>query len=162
MENSIYLDLNFTNSSEYYYLDESDEPATEQSALHRLRDMFILFYTPLLVLTGLIGNSFLVVVFLKTKLNKVSSSFFAAALGISDSLILLDISLEWFDSFDFKIHNRNYFCQVLTFINRTAHFLSVWLIVAFTVERFLVVVCSRRQTNRKSRQVLRIPELRVF
>lgn len=158
MENSIYLNLNYTNTSEFYLADDSYEFGNLQSALQRMRGMFILFYTPLLLLTGLIGNSFLVFIFLKTKLNKISSSFFIAALGISDSLILIVLFFEWFDTFDHKILTQSFICHPLTYINRTAHFLSVWLFVAFTVERFLVVVFARRQSNRKSRQVKRIQE----
>lgn len=145
--------LNNTNSSEYYYmLNQSQE--NEFSFVMRARDLFVLIYTPLLVLAGLTGNFFVVVIFLKSKLRNISSSFYLTCMGISDSLILLDLSLEWMDSFDFTFYGSNYVCKILTFINRIAHFLSVWLIVAFTVERFLVAVIARRQTTQKSRQAI--------
>lgn len=144
---------NQTNSTEYYY-PNYEVPSHGQILVNRYRDLFILLYTPILVVVGLSGNLLAVVIFLRTKLNNISSSFYLVTLGISDSLILFDLTLEWLEYFNIIIYGRNYFCQILTFINATAHFLSVWLIVAFCVERFLVASCSRRQTKQKSQQAV--------
>lgn len=37
------------------------------------------------------------------------------------------------------LYNRDYFCQFLTYISGLCSFLSVWFVVAFTVERFIAV-----------------------
>lgn len=145
-----FYEYNSTNSSEFHC--SIVQAAIADISVERLRDDFIYFYSPALVFLGIVGNSLLVTVFLSTKLKNISSSFYLAGLGISDSLILLDLAIEWIRFFGINIYGRNYFCQLLTFINRTAHFLSVWLVVAFSVERFIVVVFSRRQTIRNTRQ----------
>lgn len=143
------IDFNSTNLSE---ISCPEQAAIADSSVHRFRDNFIFFYSPVLILFGLVGNFLVVTVFISTKLKKISSSYFLVGLGVSDSLILLDLFIEWIRFFDINIYARNYFCQSLTFINRSAHFLSVWLVVAFTIERFLVVAFSRRQTTRNTHQ----------
>lgn len=88
---NVTFSFNETIIIDNYYSANSDEPSSH----HRARDFFILFYSPILVFLGLIGNSLLVTIFMSTKLKKISSSFYLAAIGISDSLILVDIAIEW-------------------------------------------------------------------
>ncbi|XP_067645055.1 thyrotropin-releasing hormone receptor [Eurosta solidaginis] len=105
------------------------------------------YYVPFLVLTGSLGNILSVFVFFKTNLRKLSSSFYLAALAVSDTCFLLGLFMQWLNFVDIDIYNRDFFCQFFTFFSNLASFCSAWFVVAFTVERFIAVGYPlRRQT----------------
>ncbi|KAI8115596.1 Thyrotropin-releasing hormone receptor [Lucilia cuprina] len=105
------------------------------------------YYIPIIVGTGSIGNILSVFVFFKTKLRKLSSSFYLAALAVSDTCFLFGLFVQWLNFVEVHIYNREYFCQFFTFFSNLACFCSVWFVVAFTVERFIAVMYPlRRQT----------------
>ncbi|XP_016933829.3 thyrotropin-releasing hormone receptor [Drosophila suzukii] len=105
------------------------------------------YYIPVLCCTGSIGNILSVFVFFRTKLRKLSSSFYLAALAVSDTCFLVGLFVQWLNFLDLDVYNRNYFCQFFTFFSYLASFCSVWFVVAFTVERFIAVIYPlKRQT----------------
>ncbi|XP_037930876.1 cysteinyl leukotriene receptor 1 [Teleopsis dalmanni] len=105
------------------------------------------YYVPILVCTGSIGNILSVFVFFKTKLRKLSSSVYLAALAISDTCFLFGLFAQWLNFVDVHIYNRDFFCQFFTYFSSLACFCSAWFVVAFTVERFIAVMYPlRRQT----------------
>uniref|UniRef100_A0A182PBB5 G-protein coupled receptors family 1 profile domain-containing protein n=1 Tax=Anopheles epiroticus TaxID=199890 RepID=A0A182PBB5_9DIPT len=97
------------------------------------------YYMPLLVVVGSIGNILSVLVFFNTKLKKLSSSYYLAALGISDTCYLVGLFVTWLSFFQVHIYTREPFCQLFTYTSGVSSFLSVWYVVAFTFERFIVV-----------------------
>ncbi|XP_055627369.1 growth hormone secretagogue receptor type 1-like [Toxorhynchites rutilus septentrionalis] len=105
------------------------------------------YYIPALVLFGSIGNILSVLVFFKTKLKKLSSSYYLAALGLSDTCYLFGLFVPWLNLIDIKIYTLEVYCQFFTFFSNLCSFLSVWFVVAFTVERFIAVLYPlKRQT----------------
>lgn len=98
------------------------------------------YYVPIICCTGSIGNILSVFVFFMTKLRKLSSSFYLAALAISDTCFLCGLFMQWLNFLNVNIYNKNYFCQFFTFFSYLASFCSVWFVVAFTVERFIAVM----------------------
>ncbi|XP_021698328.1 cysteinyl leukotriene receptor 1 [Aedes aegypti] len=105
------------------------------------------YYIPALVLFGSIGNILSVLVFFKTKLKKLSSSYYLAALGLSDTCYLVGLFIPWLNLVDIKIYTLEFYCQFFTFFSNLCSFLSVWFVVAFTVERFIAVLYPlKRQT----------------
>ncbi|XP_037039869.1 thyrotropin-releasing hormone receptor isoform X2 [Bradysia coprophila] len=114
----------------------------------RIIDTVMFYYLPLLVLGGSIGNILSVMVFYKTKLRKLSSSYYLAALGVSDTCFLLTSFCQWFNFVNnYNLYNQNIFCQFFTYLSYLSNFLSVWYVVAFTVERFIAVLYPlKRQT----------------
>lgn len=116
------------------------------------------YYTPLITFTGSIGNILSILVFFRTKLRKLSSSYYLAALGISDTGFLLINFLQWLNFFDIHLYNTDVLCQLFTFLSGLCAALSVWFVVAFTVERFIAVLYPlRRQTMctvRRAKSVL--------
>jgi len=108
---------------------------------HALGAFLFRYYTPVIVLFGLVGNVLSVIVFLNRKLRKLSSSYYyLIALGISDTCFLLGTLVPWLTFVKVNIYNRNYFCQFFMYISGMCNFLSVWFVVAFTVERFIAVL----------------------
>lgn len=118
----------------------------------------IAYYTPFITFSGTIGNVLSVLVFVRTKLKKLSSSYYLAALSISDTGYLICCFTQWINTFNINIYNRDGFCQVFTFLSSMCTALSAWLVVAFTVERFIAVRYPlKRQTMctvRRAKSVL--------
>lgn len=135
-----YSSLNYSDSLEY-------EDDIGLNFAYKVGDFLTHYYTPALVLFGSIGNILSVIVFFKTKLRKLSSSYYLAALGISDTCFLLGAFVSWLNYIDINIYNRDYYCQFFTYVSGLCSFLSVWFVVAFTVERFIAVLYPlKRQT----------------
>lgn len=142
-----YMD-NYMNLSKTNYANNSkDEEDYGMTIAFIIGDFLTHYYTPALVLIGSAGNILSVVVFFKTKLRKLSSSYYLAALGISDTCFLFGAFVSWLNYFNINIYNQDYYCQFFTYISGLCSFLSVWFVVAFTIERFIAVLYPlKRQT----------------
>ena len=68
-------------------------------------------------------------------MKRTSCNIYLAALATSDTTFLLCVFLSW----SADIYNRNGWCQTLVYLTYVTGFLSVWYIVAFTTERFILV-----------------------
>nr|XP_053646672.1 thyrotropin-releasing hormone receptor-like [Cherax quadricarinatus] len=95
--------------------------------------------TPVLVVFGCVGNITSVWVFHSSKLRSLSSSCYLAALAASDTVFLLTLLLVWLSMVGYDLLNQPGWCQAIIYASYVATFLSVWLVVAFTVERFIAV-----------------------
>lgn len=98
------------------------------------------YYIPLLIVVGLLGNLTSFVVFMTTHLKMRSSSYYLAALAVVEFLfvcILLVVHCSFTNIIE--IYNREYWCQTFVYVSSVCSTLSAWLIVAFTVERFIAV-----------------------
>lgn len=138
--NSKFINSSVNQDSDFYNIDSI-------TFAEYLGNFLTLYYTPTLVCFGTIGNILSVLVFFKTKLRKLSSSYYLAALGISDTCFLIGLLVPWLNFVNINIYNRNIYCQLFTYFSGLTSFLSVWFVVAFTVERFIAVLYPlRRQT----------------
>lgn len=118
----------------------SDDQPTILDFAENIGDILVFYYTPTIVFVGIIGNILSVLVFFRTKLRKLSSSYYLAALGISDSGFLILCFMNWLNFADLNLINRDVICQLYSFMQGVCSFLSVWYVVAFTVERFIAVL----------------------
>lgn len=125
------LEYNETNSQ---FL----ENRTTSEAINIL-EKIELYYTPFLVALGSLGNWLSVIVFFSTKLRKLSSSVYLAALAISDTGFLLTIFVTWLAMIDVPLFNQHVICELSVYLSSVCSFLSVWFVVGFTVERFIAV-----------------------
>ncbi|KAK9499344.1 hypothetical protein O3M35_002395 [Rhynocoris fuscipes] len=123
------------NSSESSSSSTSDAAPLSVNIVHT----FQLYYTPILVLFGSLGNCLSVIVFFSTKLKKLSSSYYLSALAISDTGVLFFTFTSWLSLFEVSLFNKHGLCQLSVYLMQVCSFLSVWFIVAFTVERFIAV-----------------------
>ncbi|XP_011647777.1 pyrokinin-1 receptor-like [Pogonomyrmex barbatus] len=142
------VSLNQQNLTFYDYQNYSAETIFELEeesdsfcpSLYFLLDFCHLYYIPSIILLGLVGNLLSCVVFLKTHLKLRSSSYYLAALATTDFSFLMSLLLVWLNStIGWKVFNNNGWCETLVYVSAVCSSLSVWLIVAFTVERFIAV-----------------------
>ncbi|KAK7792154.1 hypothetical protein R5R35_004180 [Gryllus longicercus] len=102
-------------------------------------EFFHFYYIPAIILVGLVGNLLSCVVFLNTHLKMRSSSYYLAALACADFGFLSALLLVWLNTVGVTLFNRHGWCQALVYVSSVCSCMSVWLIVAFTVERFIAV-----------------------
>lgn len=109
------------------------------TALLETVELFHLYYTPILVYLGAIGNLLCIYVFQSPKLKKLSTSCYLSALAISDTVFLVALFTVWLTMVGIDVFNKSGSCQVIVYLTAVCSFLSAWFVVAFTVERFVAV-----------------------
>lgn len=111
-------------------------------------EAFYAFVTPFVIVVGLAGNLVSLKVFSTPQLRKLSSSHYLTAISLSDSLVLVTyVFLDWLNrglplwpgGHRVQIVNVSGACQAFLFASYAFRFISVWLIVLFTVERYIAV-----------------------
>lgn len=134
--------MQLTNSSHNNssFSDSHDSNNTILNYAESIGDILVFYYTPMIVFVGIIGNILSVLVFFRTKLRKLSSSYYLAALGMSDTCFLVLSFITWLNFVDINLTNHNVACQLYYYLQGVCSFLSVWYVVAFTVERFIAVL----------------------
>lgn len=95
-----------------------------------------LYYMPILVIMGCVGNALSVIVFFGTKLRKLSSSYYLAALAISDCGFLVAQFITWLNMVNVSLFNKAGFCQMAIYfshVSKPNHHLL--LIIIFLIIR---------------------------
>lgn len=105
----------------------------------RTVDVVQAWVTPALVAVGVAGNVASVLVLSSPKLRALSSSCYLSALAVSDTGFLAALLLSWLSLVGHDLYGRPGWCQGIVYVTYVTTFLSVWLVVAFTVERFVAV-----------------------
>lgn len=118
--------------------------------------LFFTYFTPVIFLIGLVGNTLSLVVFMSKNMRKLSASIYLAALSMSDLMALIFYVLpEWLKhglpslpghpSAIFLQYNGT--CQIMLYLQYIARFLSSWFVVFFTIERFIGVCFPLRRRD---------------
>lgn len=117
-----------------------------------------LYITPFIIAIGLIGNIISFLVFSMTHLKRLSSSIYLAALSVADTGFLLSLTVVWLSRIDVPIFHSQIWCQLTIYMTHFFSFLSVWFVVSFTAERYIIVYHPLRKdsycTRRKAKIVI--------
>lgn len=98
------------------------------------------YYTPLLCLFGALGNSLSLVVFcMDSKYRSQSSSYYLSALAVSDSGFLLNLFAVWMEGIMGGVITSDVICPLVMYLGQVTCFVSVYLTVGFSVERYIAV-----------------------
>ena len=97
------------------------------------------FLIPVIIVVGLVGNALSFCVFRCTSLRSYPSNVYLSALALADSGFLLMLSMTWLNVLHVPLFHTQGLCQLFVYLTYVFGFLSVWYVVTFTVERFVVV-----------------------
>ena len=114
-----------------------------------------MYFVPVILVVGLVTNILSFFVFLSSHLRLQSSSIYLAWLAISDSFVLLMTTFTWLGWIHINVVHQNGVCQLVVYGTYVWAFTSVWIVVAFTVDRYIVVchplsrmsMCTRRRAK---------------
>lgn len=135
-----------------YFLSHDKKKINIQRAsrlLQRQIDEVNIYLTTIICFAGIIGNLLSLKVFCSTKLRRTSSITYLIALTITDSLFLMvhfldntcrEIVTHFRIDFPLNIIDQKVtICRTFSLIRSACRCASPWIIVAFTMERFVVV-----------------------
>ena len=109
---------------------------------YQMRQSLLLYVPPVLIVMGTVGNLMSFVVLRCRAMVKVSSYHYLASLALADTVVLfiglLRLWLGELTGTDFH-DSSDWVCKLTVSFGYTASDLSVWLIIAVTVERYIVV-----------------------
>ena len=114
--------------------------------------LFYAWFTPLVLLVGVVGNTLSLCVFLSRNMRSLSASTYLAALSTADlTALVFYVLVEWLirgmpvlrggdgegegEGGRAGLMAVNGSCQMVMYLHYVSRFLSAWLVVAFTVER---------------------------
>ena len=123
-------DENSTDFPMYY-----DDQATNSDVSYYIQVIGV----PIIIAIGILCNALSLAVFLHTRMRSQSCSVYLAYLNIVDTGFLLGLLPAWLGFVNIDIFHTQGVCQITIFSTYVFAFLSVWTVVAFTVERFIVV-----------------------
>ncbi|XP_052086533.1 thyrotropin-releasing hormone receptor-like [Mytilus californianus] len=123
------------------------------------------YVTPVIFAVGITGNTISLLVFLTKNMRKLSASVYLAALSTADIMALIFyVLVEWIrkgiptgsGQVTAPFLESNGVCQIILFMSYSFRFLSAWLVVCFTLERYVGVchplkrkdVCNLRSSKR--------------
>ncbi|UJR09096.1 hypothetical protein I4U23_013343 [Adineta vaga] len=112
--------------------------------LNIVKFFFTHIYLLLLVVTGCIGNGFVIIVFgqraLRTTITSNISVYpFLFYMAISDTLYLLVLFCLWLTNY-INILHRPFICQSTLYLTYVCNFINAYYTVAFTAQRLFAVV----------------------
>ncbi|XP_070202720.1 probable G-protein coupled receptor 139 [Littorina saxatilis] len=117
---------------------------------YRAHKLLSLYVPPILLLLGTFGNVFSFLILRHKAMARQSTHHFLAALAVMDSLVLyIGLFRKWLGDltgFDPQTQSE-WLCKGIVTLGYTCSNVSVWIIVAVTVERY-IVVCHPLKANR--------------
>ena len=133
------------NSSEFGIIISNESTnTTHQSKVYEISKSFMFFTLAIILPVGLLCNTLSAVVFMTKPLRNRASSWYLAALAVSDDLALLTVMVDYWLKDERvglnTVQTSRALCISITYLSYTARLLSAWLITAFTIERFIGVV----------------------
>lgn len=109
-----------------------------------------IYYKMFLIIFGCMGNSMTIIIFWRTKLARsLRSSFYLISLAISDIAMLLVLLLQYLDAHNLlpeklSIKNSSIICKGSQYLGFVFNFVSCGLVLAFTVQRLVIIVFPLR------------------
>ena len=105
-----------------------------------------LVLVPLFTTIGLIGNSLSFVVWMSGPYRGKSYTYYLRSLAVFDNITLISTCLVYFDELFYCYHGYKFFshhteatCQVSKLLRNVMYLMSSWMVVCFTVDRYLAV-----------------------
>ncbi|XP_069133276.1 atypical chemokine receptor 2-like [Argopecten irradians] len=134
---STYDVMNVSNESFVDYTSMTD------STLHDLRNSFLLYVLPTVVVVGTIGNLLTIVIIKKTKLREFSVGFYLYVYAIDNLLtIYMAYGLTWLSHIAGipEVENlSNWVCRLWSFVYRMVMHSGIWFVTAALIDRYISI-----------------------
>ena len=121
-------------------------------------DNLNLYFIPVIIVLGLCGNTLSMLVFTCTHLLRLSSSLYLTWLSLADVGFLIALGIAWLDRIGIHWLTLPGWCQIVVYLTRVTGCLSVWLVLSFTAERYIIVYHALRKdmlcTKRRAKIVI--------
>lgn len=136
---------------------------TSKPSLLTVGTHFFAYFTPVILLVGMVGNCLSLSVFTTKNMKKLSASIYLAALSIADiSSLVFYVLVEWLrrgfthinPEVKLSFLDADGVCQTLLYLSYMSRCMSAWIIVAFTVERFNGVCYPLKKVKRNACKTL--------
>ena len=115
----------------------------------RISKFMLLYVPPILIILGTFGNIFSFIILKRKAMLKFSTYYYLMVLAVADTLVLyiglLRLWIGELTGFDLK-DQADWICKLTNVIGYTVSDFSVWLIIAVTIERY-IVVCHPLKAN---------------
>lgn len=121
---------------------QNDELEISEYLSFRIHKNMLLYLPPLILLLGTLGNVLSFVILRHRAMNLVSTYFYLAILAIADILVLyIGLLRLWIGELtDVDVSDKSdWMCKLTMVFAYVTSDLSVWLIIAVTVERYIAV-----------------------
>ncbi|XP_041376735.1 FMRFamide receptor-like [Gigantopelta aegis] len=121
---------------------ENYEQPYMQYAEFRMSKFLLLYVPPILIIIGTFGNMFAFLVLRRRSMIKVSTYFYLACLAVADLFVLyVGLLRMWIGELTgMDLQNQAmWLCKLTVILGYIASDTAVWIIMAVTVERFIVV-----------------------
>ncbi|XP_070182904.1 type-1 angiotensin II receptor B-like [Littorina saxatilis] len=115
--------------------------------LMRLRLWMQRIVIPLIIMGGVFGNSMMIVIVRRLKLNKSTMDRYLTSIALSDTAFLLSLPLATLleDAGGITVRaSHKATCKLLSWIFNSAAIMSAWFLVAMTIQRAVSVVWPHR------------------
>lgn len=117
---------------------------------YKLHKQLLLYVPPILVILGTFGNISSFIILKRKAMLKFSTYFYLMILAIADTLVLyvglLRLWIGELTGYDIR-DEVNWLCKLTNVVGYTISDFSVWLIIAVTVERYIVVCYPLKANN---------------
>ncbi len=121
---------------------KSYEQQLMQYPEYRVNKWILLYMPPILVILGTFGNIFSFIILKRKAMLKFSTYYYLMVLAVADTLVLfiglLRLWVGELTGYDLR-DQGDWLCKLTNVIGYTISDFSVWLIIAVTVERYIVV-----------------------
>ncbi|CAD5121022.1 unnamed protein product [Dimorphilus gyrociliatus] len=132
---------------------------TDKPTFTKFNQILHIYYLPFVIGFGIFGNILSIFIFLLTSLRNYSSSVYLIALAFSDILFLVVLILSWLQWISINPVSNVVACRIFSYVSHVSAALSVWFVLAVTVERYIAVFIPLHKnvwctTKRASKVVL--------
>lgn len=122
-----------------------------RTQFHRQEDFMLDYFSPTVTVLGIIGNFMAAIIFSHNKkLRQIPSSHYLATMCSSDVGVLITSLFQWLSTqrVAFNIVTLDGFCQGILYCSYVFSFLSVWSIVAYSVELYYLQATPEAKSKR--------------
>ena len=152
---SLSTSLGLSSEEELYQLLDaaSASKTTEEQLLlymeYKIHKFLLLYIPPLLLIIGTIGNVLSFCVLIRKAMRRTSTYNYLAVLSFTDMLVLyIGLLRLWVGELTEDVRDMSdWSCKFITMAGYTVSVYSVWLLIAVTVERYIVTVHSLRAST---------------